>query len=135
MQNNKTYLQLVRVICFILLLIFIVLWTKAYIGYFAIQETIKQNYARHADLQSQLSYIKNYFIPYLRSDYAGYFVNHEHGFANSNEVIIKFTKKTEVHIPSIVVPQSDPDKTGEIQWWRLDYLRYKRNKASESWFF
>lgn len=128
MPQNPINNPIFRIICFILLMIFVVLGTKSYLGYFSIQETIKQNQSRHTDLQTQLSYIKNFYIPYLRSDYAGYFVNHEHGFANNNEVIVKFTKNTQVHIPSVVTPTTS-DTTWTIQWWWKEFLQYKLNRS------
>lgn len=129
MKQNPVIVQLIRVLAYLFLIIFVVLWTKAYLGYFAIQETIKQNYTRFAELQTQFIFTKNFYIPYLKSDYAWYFVNHEHWFANNNEVIIKFIKQPQVHIPSIVDSIPTRDSSWELQWGWKEFMYYKRNRT------
>ena len=128
MLQNKIHLQIPRAVIFIFTIVFLILGIKAYLWYFAIQETIKQNYLKYADLTTKLNYTTNFYIPYLKSDYAWYFVNHEHGFANDNEIIVKFIKKTQLHIPSVVNTLSN-DTTWTIQWWWKEFFDYKIDRS------
>ncbi len=129
MSQNKIRLSIIRTICFILFIFFLVFGVKAYIWYVAIQWAIGQNNAKYIDLAAQLDFTKNFYIPYLRSDYAGYFVNHEHGFANDHEIIVKFIKKTQVHIPSLVTTSIPDDDTWLIKWWWKEFIEYKLNRS------
>lgn len=128
LSKKTTQFPFVTIIIHSLIVIFIVLATRAYLGYFIVQQTIDLNDNKKKQIEQQITFLREYRLPYLDSDYAMYFINHENGVANPGEQLIKIKKQSEVIQPdrSIISPNGDrkiPQSilTGGWSW----YLRYK----------
>ena len=72
-----------------MLIFFIVLAVKAYLGYLTIEQTIRFNQEKNSTLQEKISFLRDFRLTYLDSEYADYFMSHENGIAHPNEKIIK----------------------------------------------
>jgi hypothetical protein len=59
--------------------LFIVLATRAYLGYFTVQQIITLNQHKKEMIEKEIVFLREYRLPYLESDQAVYFSNHENG--------------------------------------------------------
>jgi hypothetical protein len=84
---------------YVLIIFFVVASTKAYLGYLTVQQTIQGNEYRKTALEQQMAYLRDFRLPYLESEYALYFANHENAIALPIEQVIKFVKQSEQTLP------------------------------------
>lgn len=118
---------LVTIASYVLLVFFIVLAVKAYLWYLTISQTIRYNEEKNTILQEKISFLRDYRLAYLHSEYADYFMSHENGIAHPNERIYKIVKKSEIVSESVsmVSPNGDVKKPNGTGKGRLPYLKYK----------
>lgn len=73
---------------------------KTYVNYLSIEEAITNAIIEKHIKSNQLAFTQNFIIPYEKSEYASYFLQHENNMLLSNEFIIKFEemqKKQEIN--------------------------------------
>jgi len=73
---------------------------KTYVNYLSIEEAITNAIIEKHIISNQLAFTQNFIIPYEKSEYASYFLQHENNMLLSNEFIIKFEemqKKQEIN--------------------------------------
>lgn len=118
---------------YVILVIFIVLWVKAYLGYLTMSQAIENNNLKNKSLQEQIIYLRDCRLAYLESEYADYFISHENGIAHQGEKVIKIEKKSEQPIVTnqIISPSGQVRKDNGTGKWRAGYLRFKVNQISK----
>lgn len=128
---NRKELQsnpIISIGTYICIILFVVLSTKAYVWYLAIQQAIDSNIMYKKQLEERIAYLRDFRLPYLSGDNAKYFIAHENDMPHPNEQVIKFVKKNEVvPVGWVQVVPSDlklPDMSGG----RAGYLKYKLEK-------
>lgn len=118
---------------YVVLVFFVVLGVKAYLGYLTMSQAIEYNNLKNKNLQEQIIYLRDCRLAYLESEYADYFISHENGIAHQGEKVIKVEKKSEqpVVINQITAPSGQLKKDNGTGKWRSDYLRFKINQIGK----
>lgn len=78
-KKTNTYTPFITIIVHCLIVLFIVLATRAYLGYFSVQQIIVLNQHKKNAIEKEITFLKEYRLPYLESEQAIYFANHENG--------------------------------------------------------
>ena len=128
---NRKELQsnpIVSIVTYVFIIVFVVLSTKAYVGYLAIQQAIFSNIMYNNQLEERIAYLRDFRLPYLSSSHSKYFIAHENDMPHPNEQVIKFVQKDSI-VPvgwAQVIPSDI--KLPDLSWWWRAYLNYKIEK-------
>ena len=82
-------------------------------------------------IEKEIVFLREYRLPYLESDQAVYFSNHENGMPHPWEQLVRIKKYSEQIKPdiSIVSPNGDRKKPSTLlTGGRKSYLQYKFQK-------
>jgi hypothetical protein len=112
---------------YVLIIFFVVASTKAYLWYLSVQQTIQSNQQRNQMLLDRITYLRDFRLVYLDSEYARYFTSHENGVAQPGEQILKIEKKDTVLAQDnvIVSPSGQVQRAPMQQKGWENYFRYK----------
>jgi hypothetical protein len=70
---------------------------KTYVNYISIEEAITNAIIEKDTKSNELAFTKNFVIPYEKSTFASYFLQHENNMLLSNEFIVKFEEMQQKH--------------------------------------
>lgn len=122
---------IVSVITYVFIIIFVVLSTKAYVGYLAIQQAIDNNILYKEQLEERIAYLRDFRLPYLSSQHSKYFIAHENDVPHPNERVVKFVQQNEVIPVGWVQTIPSTIKLPDLSGGREAYFKYKLEKISD----
>jgi hypothetical protein len=66
---------------------------QVFVQNFSMEETIRSLKQQQILLKGETYWMKNYYDPFLKTDYAKLFFQHKEGIVDKDEILIKFVSK------------------------------------------